>query len=294
MSEYFLPRPLPARDCATFVAEYKPVWLMKLLPVLLFFCAAFVFLACSDQQSDHPALSRQHFLYNGPNRCDSLDRKGVTVRIDYALLNSDKSRADETLNDTLRAMIAGRVSGWLDSAAVAENPQARTDLALAANLFSAEYERLTGNMNGLIGGCWELNIQVDTAFSNRRILTTRLESYAYTGGAHPNAYVWFRSFDRASGQPLELTAIVKDTARLLPIVERTFRQKMKLGPKQDLENAGYFLKDGHFFLPDNIALGRSGLICYYNPYEIAAYAYGPITIIIPYSELRDILHDKWL
>jgi hypothetical protein len=267
---------------------------MKLLPVLLSVCSTFVFLACSDQQSDHPALSRQHFLYNGPNRCDSLARKGVTVRIDYSLLDAANNRAVNTLNDTLRAMIAGSVSGWLDSAAVAENPQARTDLALAANLFAAEYEQFTSDLNGMVGGCWELTIRGDTVFSNRRILTTQLESYAYTGGAHPNAYVWLRSFDRASGQPIELTAIVKDTAQLLPIVEREFRRKMKLGPKQDLENAGYFLKNGQFFLPENIALGRAGLICYYNPYEIAAYAYGPITVVVPYPELRDILYDNWL
>jgi Protein of unknown function (DUF3298)/Deacetylase PdaC len=259
---------------------------MKFLPITFFFCSTFVFLACTNRQNDSSlVLSRQHFSYDGSYRCDTITSKGVTIGIDYILLDATNNSAAKSVNDTLRAMIAGSVSGWLDSAAVAQNPQARTNLALAANLFADEYKQFTNDLNGIVGGCWELKIRADTMFSNQRVLTTRLESYAYTGGAHPNTYVWLRSFDRASGQPIELIEMVKDTARLLPVVERAFRQKMKLGPKQDLENAGYFLKNGRFFLPENIALGRTGLICYYNPYEIAAYALGPIEVIVPYSAL---------
>ncbi|MBC8152828.1 MAG: DUF3298 domain-containing protein, partial [Bacteroidetes bacterium] len=190
------------------------------------------------------------------------------------MLLRDNERNAPITNDTLRAQVMRSITGWLDSTSLAQRPQAQTDLNAAAHVFSADYQQLKQDV-GIMGGCWEIDIKGDTVCSNSDFLTVGLETYAYTGGAHPNTYRTLLSFDRHTGQPLHLTDFVSDTTGLLPMVEQAFRDKQGVRSDQSLEDEGYFLRDGRFFLPENVAAGRDGLIFYYNPYEIAAYALGP-------------------
>ncbi len=232
-------------------------------------------------------LIHQHFAYAGSGRCDTTTNRGVSVRADYALLNEGEQHAD-IINDTLRSRIVCNLTGWLDSLSLAQHPQAQTDLKIAANVLAADYHQLQQEV-GMMGGCWEIDIKSDTVFTNPKTLTVALETYAYTGGAHPNTYRTLLSFDRHTGQPLHLTDFVSDTTALLPIVEQAFREKQGIQPTRSLEEEGYFLQNGQFFLPQNIAAGRTGLIFYYNSYEIAAYALGPIEVVVPYEQLAVLL-----
>ena len=87
--------------------------------------------------------------------------------------------------------------------------------------------------------------------------------------------------------------MVSDTTALLGVVEKVFRKQQGLLPQHNLEERGYFLRDGRFFLPANIGMSKKGLIFYYNPYEIAAYALGPIEVTVPYEQLNGILRTDW-
>ena len=234
-----------------------------------------------------PVLSHQHFTYAGSGRCDTTTNRGVSVRADYTLLNNGEQYAN-TINDTLQARIVCNLTGWLDSLSLAQHPQAQKDLKTAATVLAADYHQMQQDV-GMLGGCWEIDIRSDTVFTDPKTLTVAFDTYAYTGGAHPNTYRTLLSFDRRTGLPLHLTDLVTDTTALLLIVEQAFRRQQAIKPEQSLEDEGYFLQDGQFFLPQNVAAGRSGLIFYYNPYEIAAYALGPIELIVPYNQLAVLL-----
>jgi Protein of unknown function (DUF3298)/Deacetylase PdaC len=255
------------------------------LKVYISFLIAAAGLVGCQQGADQPlTLQRQEFTFNGVGRCDTVTNRGVSIRASYFTLpgNDPASRA---ITDSLQMLIVGNVTGWLDSATVAAHPAARRSLPDAARLFADDYQALMAD-NKFMTGCWELETKCDTVFSSRKVLTAQVSTYAYTGGAHPNAYTGYFSFDRKTGHKLRLTEMVSDTTALLRLVEGAFRKQKGLMAGQDLEAEGYFLRDGRFFLPDNVALGRAGLICHYNPYEIASYANGPIEVVIPYGQLR--------
>ena len=173
------------------------------------------------------------------------------------------------------------------------HPDAQTNLDKAASLFASDYETVRKDM-GSLGGCWQLQTRADTVHSSPKALTVKVETYAYTGGAHPNSSLNFYTFDRKTGRLLTLTDMVDDTAALLGVLEKAFRQQQNLAPNANLEVEGYFLRDGHFFLPANVGTARDGLVFYYNPYEIAAYAVGPIQVTIPYEKLNGIMHSELL
>lgn len=260
---------------------------MKYLHVRILFSLIPLIPACHQAPLGPPILVRQQYTLTGVNRCDTTDNKGVDVSVGYFQLQEDTDGARK-INDSLRQLAVGSITGWLDSATVATHPDARTDLAKAAALFAADYQTVTTDMGGL-GGCWELKTQADTISANPKVLTARLETYAYTGGAHPNTNSSFYMFDRETGRPLTLTDLVSDTTALLNVVEQTFRKQQDLLPQANLEDQGYFLRDGHFFLPANIGMSRTGMVFYYNPYEIAAYALGPIEVTVPYDQLGGII-----
>lgn len=263
---------------------------MKYLLKRLLFGLVPFFSACRQTPSGPPVLERQEYTLTGENRCDTTANKGVDVSVSYVLLKDDTDGAHR-INDTLQELAVGSITGWLDSTTVAAHPEARTDLARAASLFAIDYQTMTQDMGGL-GGCWELKTQADTLYASDDALTVRMETYAYTGGAHPNTNLAFYTFDRESGRALSLKDLVTDTTALLNVVEQSFRRQQGLMPQANLEERGYFLRDGRFFLPANVGMSREGLVFYYNPYEIAAYALGPIEVTVPYNQLSDILRTR--
>ena len=255
--------------------------------LLLYLIVAFSACQFFSRTGTPPVLTHQHFTYAGSGQCDTTTNRGVSVRADYSLLNEGEQHAD-IINDTLQARIVCNLTGWLDSLSLAQHPQAQKDLKIAATVLAADYHQMQQDV-GMMGGCWEIDIKSDTVFTDPKTLTVALDTYAYTGGAHPNTYRTLLSFDRHSGQPLRVTDLVTDTTALLPIVEQAFRRQQAIQPTHSLEEEGYFLQDGQFFLPQNVAAGRKGLIFYYNPYEIAAYALGPIELVVPYDQLAVLL-----
>ena len=259
---------------------------------LFFFALICLFSACQSSPSGPPVLVKQQYTFAGSNRCDTLTNAGVDVSVSYVLL-ADKSEVSRKINDSLRRLAVGSIAGWLDSATVAGNPETRTDLAKAAALFAADYEAVQKDM-GKLNGCWEVKTTADTVHAGTKALTVKYETFAYTGGAHPNSNLSFYTFDRKSGRMLALSDMVSDTTALIAVVEKAFRNQQHLEGVSNLEEQGYFLRDGRFFLPNNIGMGREGMIFYYNPYEIAAYVLGPIQIVVPYEQLNGILRNDWL
>ncbi|WP_288429007.1 DUF3298 and DUF4163 domain-containing protein [uncultured Spirosoma sp.] len=262
------------------------ITLFRLLP------GCFLFLvACTNTPSGPPQLKREQYTLDSPYPCDTTTNKGIDVSVSYFQL-VDESDAGRRINDSLQRLSAGSVTSWLDSAALAGNPDARTNLAKAGQLFLADYKQVVSELDGM-GGCWDLETKLDTLYTSPKVMTVQLDNYAYTGGAHPNSNTTFMNFDRRTGNTLTLTDMVSDTTALLKIVERAFRKEQGLLPQHNLEERGYFLRDGKFFLPANVGIDRKGLTFYYNPYEIAAYALGPIEITVPYEQLNGILRTGW-
>ncbi|MBD2752899.1 DUF3298 and DUF4163 domain-containing protein [Spirosoma validum] len=265
---------------------------MKYYFGFFFLISTCFFFACQSTRSEPPILDRQQYTFTGANRCDTTRNTGVNVEVSYFLLKADTKGAQK-INDSLQTLAAGSVVSWLDSATVAINPDTHKDLTKAANLFAADYESVRKDM-GHLGGCWELKTTADTVHAGPKTLTVKFDTYAYTGGAHPNSNLSFYTFDLDSGRMLTLADMVTDTTSLLGVVEKAFRKQQELSPHTNLEEQGYFLRDGHFFLPANVGLSMEGLVFYYNPYEIAAYAVGPIQVTVPYAQLTGILRSDWL
>jgi hypothetical protein len=264
---------------------------MKNVQALFLLGSLYIVSACHFTDSTPPVLEKQQYKFAGSSRCDTAKNSGVDVSVAYVLLKDD-SEGGRKINDSLRILAVNSVLSWLDSETVAQHPDAQTDLDKAASLFASDYDIMRKDM-GNLGGCWEVKTIADTLHANPKVVAVKYETFSYTGGAHPNSSVSFYNFDRQTGQMLTLEDVVSDTTSLRNLVEKSFRKQQAVAPGNNLEEKGYFLRDGQFFLPANFGIGAQGILFYYNPYEIAAYAVGPIQVMVPYTQLDGVLRKDW-
>ena len=136
---------------------------------------------------------------------------------------------------------------------------------------------------------------VRVQWQSAHVLTVELERSSFTGGAHGDYAATLRSYDLRSGAPIPVTAIVTDTAALVPMLEAGFvRAKADSGaappPLSDL----LFPEVKRLPVPVHAGLVREGIRFLYNPYDVASWAVGRTDVLLTWEQLG-VLADrsKW-
>jgi len=151
--------------------------------------------------------------------------------------------------------------------------------------FIRNYDKFVAETPDYIIG-WEATIKGTVEYETQEIINIRLDSYIITGGAHGNSNMTSLFFDPKSGKELSIQDIVKDTMALTNIAEKKFREKFDIPADKSINSTGLMFVDDKFTLPQNIFVTKDGLLLYYNPYEIAAYAEGAKELLIQYSDIE--------
>ncbi len=159
-----------------------------------------------------------------------------------------------------------------------------------AKEFYNEYKKLQNDFPGYSHE-WYYDKELKIIYNSPKIVSFRYSDNWYTGGAHPNYTTILKSRDSQTGQTILLKNILKDNSlpQLVRIAEKIFRKEKNLTSEMDLGKAGFWFEDGKFILNSNFAITEKGLLFYYNDYEIACHAMGPTELLIPNSEIKDLL-----
>lgn len=128
---------------------------------------------------------------------------------------------------------------------------------------------------------------VSVCYNDRGYVIFDSDGYSYSGGAHGNGGSSFYCFDVRNRKQLSLEDVITaDSASLQPIVERAFRKQQGLKPTDSLNE---ILFENHLATTDNFYFTNKGLSFYYFPYEVAAYAVGPIQVFVDFADLKAYL-----
>lgn len=119
-----------------------------------------------------------------------------------------------------------------------------------------------------------------------------VDSYVYLGGAHGVNSIQHFVFDSARQRRVTLDDILlpKQKPRLEALARADFSAQLKRNEIDPVKH----LKDWTFVLTDNYTWTRAGLLLQYQPYELAYYAFGAPTIVIPYAKLSGIVRPEYL
>jgi hypothetical protein len=163
-----------------------------------------------------------------------------------------------------------------------------TDIESAITSFTKGYTNLK-NQFSEEATPWEATVSGAVTYEDTRIITLKLDSYLFTGGAHGYNTTHFLNFDKQKGIELDPEALFKNENEFKDYAESKFRTQEDIPSQNDINSTGFMFETGSFYLPENIGYTKKGLQLFYEQYEIASYADGPIVFTFPYQELTKFL-----
>ncbi len=141
---------------------------------------------------------------------------------------------------------------------------------------------------------WYFKLEAKLAYKGKTFSCIQFDTDTYTGGAHPISNRQYMLISTDGVQLEKYEDFVISMPKLRDLAEDHFRQTQGIKPGQTLSEAGYMFTNDVFALPENFGFTKSGMILFYNPYEVADYSKGSIEISIPFSQLKSIYKHKAL
>lgn len=139
---------------------------------------------------------------------------------------------------------------------------------------------------------WQKIKEVRVLHNEKEILSLEFHDYGYTGGAHGLSISSFQVFDLKDGHKIGLDEIFRADFRndLRDIINSVARKKYHLERNTPMTEAGFFVQ--YIDPTGNFYITKDGIGFYYNQYEIAPFALGPIEIFVNYNDLLRILNAQ--
>lgn len=161
-----------------------------------------------------------------------------------------------------------------------------TDMALS---FLNGYEDYLKD-DKLYKNTWFLNIRIEVLKQRNNYLSLLYTHVDYTGGAHTNTVFSYINYNPRTYTSITLDSLFIPNYKpvLTTIAEKIFRKNENLSANETLSGK-YFFEDDKFALPKNFTITDYGLCFLYNPYEIKSYAEGTTKLVIPFTELKEII-----
>lgn len=245
----------------------------------------------TDQSHKSTAYHKLRFDYE-EGICGNDSMPGLRFSTSY-VVPSDSSAGGRNIADFIENFIVRNIHANTDSTFIGIRPSSGNRIKDAYEDLKDAYLDFRKSFPDAMG-CWEIEMNGDSIFTSPKVISYGLAQYSFLGGAHPNTFTTFYLFDAHSGKELNPIRFFSDSTAFLNIVESRFRRVEKLSAADNLEEKGYFLQNGKFFLPANYIFSDKGVLIHYNPYEIAPYVKGPISFTIPYKELKGNLKEELL
>ncbi len=159
----------------------------------------------------------------------------------------------------------------------------------AIKKFREEYSILQSEFPDEEVADWEASVNGIVSYDSPVLVSIKLDSYMYSGGAHGYGATTYLNFDKRTGEPLENWELFKNPDDFTAFAETKFRIQENIPSNVDINATGFMFDKEVFELPDNIGFTQKGLELIYNQYEIASYADGQKTLVLPYDELQNYL-----
>jgi len=144
---------------------------------------------------------------------------------------------------------------------------------------------------------WSRDLTTHIRHNKNGIVGIELDDYAYLGGAHPNGMTIYLVYDTEYGTRLGLDHILQPESftALESLALASLYAKYDIPTGGSLSDAGFFVDDANpFLLTENFMVDGNGMSFTFNPYEIAPYVMGPISINLAWAEVEHLIQPEFL
>ena len=136
---------------------------------------------------------------------------------------------------------------------------------------------------------WEARVTAARSYEDAHVLTVKMETYVFTGGAHGYPATRFLNFDKKTGEEMDAVELFRDPEAFSEFAETSFRNQYEIPANAPINSTGFMFEDNRFRLPQNMGFTADSLVLIYNPYEAASYADGALVLEFPLEAIRPYL-----
>lgn len=176
---------------------------------------------------------------------------------------------------------------------VSERPQ-KADISSFKNLlvqnimgYDSSYVEYYSYFGG--GAEWYIDVDYKVMFRTKRLISIGYEHNSYLGGAHGLYGYFYLNIDLKKGKALQLSDLFTDMDKFKAVFHKYFMEQLM----NKSNGSADFMLTQTPELPREFCLVPEGILLHYNIYEIASYARGDITLLIPYHEVSSILAGSY-
>ncbi len=242
-----------------------------------------------EQGSDSTQYSITKIEKKSGCLADDDTSRCIHIDLSYPVVANGSAAFKSYYNRVIDSLLANTVHNFnIESDTVASSS---ITLEAEINQLFANFETVAQESGNEGPNRWEVSCEVTIQMDNSQLLCLNITTYSYTGGAHPNEYTQLITIDKNARQIIPAEQFFANKEGTTKWLEAEFKRFKNLETSTDLEQKGYFLKDGKFFLPDNIGFCKDSIQFYFNDYEIASHAEGPSDLRFPIALVNNFLQS---
>lgn len=241
-------------------------------------------ISCQPEGKEESEVKPPYHMVNlnrHSESCETDSMRCAAVKIEYPEYDSSTADITNRINRSIQEELLKAIAN--------QTEQDARSLEEVALQFFQDYKEFALAEFAMP---WTLEVFSDVLMSNDTFFVFALDTYIFTGGAHPNSHRIILNYDLKQGRLLGLKDIILDFAKFSTIAEDIFRKEKGIDRSISLQKAGYLIDD--FRLSSQFALTQTGILLFYNTYEIAPYAAGVTEFEIPYRLLDGIVQSDLL
>lgn len=127
-------------------------------------------------------------------------------------------------------------------------------------------------------------------FNSNQLLSIGCFQYDYTGGIHGYYFAEYYNYQLPSLAPIVLDDLIEVEMydQVASLLIKQLCKQYEVASVVGLDGIGFF-NATEIALTDNISLSSDSLAFHYQPYEIAAYAFGAVEVKLAYNDLKPYL-----
>lgn len=206
----------------------------------------------------------------------------IDVSVDMQFMKSDNEENEnvcDLINSHLLEIVLKQSSDLTIEEAV-DNYVEERKKELVKEAFGAEmYEHITGHAE----------------YGIENIITYRVETEYFAGGAHPYSLVNILTFDALTGDLIDLDKVFLTSCHkeINEMLTRKLIHDLGKNNLQEIQEEGYLYMN-EMFVSTNFALREDSVEFFYNSYDIAPYACGSSAICLSYEELTPYMSSLYV
>lgn len=258
----------------------------KALPGLCGVIISLFLIGCEGQESIDNLRVTKYEINRESKGCATQPDQCFTISVNLPLVQNGSDSFQVLFNQTVQDFVFDRLNEFTPVDGSGQKIEVLID-----TIFEDYETYLTevDNMDNGVFAVWEIEIKGIILFESEAVVCLMVDSYSYTGGAHPDSETYYINFDKQSGEILNIKDVIIQVEPVRIMALEMLKSSLGIPNQEDIIEHGFLISDEEFVLPDNFAITHHGIEFLANPYEIAPYAMGTQKIIIPFEAIEEYL-----